>query len=332
VTGSPATATVNYAKTSATIRMTVSGILGTTGGAFTITNGSYTASYTQNTVGGAQDIDVPAAGTYTITSATPQTLDGLEYTVAVGTPSVTVNVGTTPTAANIAFTNTTNRVRTNLSGFVAGQTPVTLSCTGGTAVGPITLNQSATQPQVHVAGNNTTCTVTAPAWVNPTTGLTHVAAVVNNNVAPTTGAIAPQITIVYAAVQPRITINMQSVGTGTNNLPNGIAFTVRVSSSAYSATGGFKDFQGVTGTPLAIDVPSNNTYNVSINNSLTLTSQQWQVAAVGDVTTAGGSTVGTPALVAPNVVVSNIILGPSATPAVTDFQSIINIKWTGPLP
>ena len=112
------------------------------------------------------------------------------------------------------------------------------------------------------------------------------------------------------------------------------------SSNYFPLTGlAFQDYAGTTGANLLISVPGNGTYNVSINRTLTLGTQQWQIAVVGDISVNGATSVGggagSTALTPPNAVVQNIILGPNAVPAnilASDFAQTTTYRFTGPLP
>lgn len=335
--------TVNYATAATQINITTSG-LQSGSGSYTITGpNGFTGNFTDGN--GVRTLNVPSAGQYTITAAATQTIGGLQYGVVVapaGANAITVNVGPTPAAASVTYTNQTLRVAVSVTA-PTGVTPnVSLSCAGGAGFGPQAITTTGTNTYVvgnTATNNNATCTTTG----NSVTvgGLVYNATVVQAN--PNTSSTVPVATVTYVLAQPTITVNLTSIGGAPNNLPNGIAYTVRVTSSAYSAQGGFIDVQGVTGTPLVINAPVNGTYNVSINRILTLNTQVWRIQATADVTTSGGATTGTvnAGMVAtdfnppgpnprPNAIVSGIVLTGSTT--ATDYQAVVNFGFTGPLP
>ncbi|MBL0937325.1 MAG: Ig-like domain-containing protein [Gemmatimonadaceae bacterium] len=332
-------ATVNYGIAATQISITTSG-LQSGSGAYSISGpNGFTGNFTD--ANGTRLLNVPGAGTYTITAAGTQTIGGLQYgVVAAGNP-INVVVGSTPATASVTYTNQSLRVAVAVTAPVGVTPNVSLSCAGGAGFGPqaIATTGSNTYNVGNTAtNNNATCTTTA----NSVTvgGLVYNATVVQANA--NTSATVPVATVTYALAQPTITVNLTSIGGAPNNLPNGIAYTVRVTSSAYAGTGGFIDVNGVTGTPLVINAPVNGTYNVSINRILTLNTQVWRVNATADVTTSGGQTTGTvnAGMVAgdfaatpnprPNAIVSGIVLQGSTT--ATDYQAVVNFGFTGPLP
>ncbi|MBA3917810.1 MAG: hypothetical protein C0516_04390 [Gemmatimonas sp.] len=331
--------TVNYATAATQINITTAG-LQSGSGTYTITGpNGFTGNFTDGN--GTRTLNVPAAGAYTITAAATQTVNGLQYGVVAapaGVGAITVNVGPTPAAASVTYTNQTLRVAVSVTAPVGVTPNVSLSCAGGAGFGPQAITTTGTNTYVvgnTATNNNATCTTTG----NSVTvgGLVYNATVVQANA--NTSATVPVATVTYALAQPTITVNLTSIA---GNLPNGIAYTVRVTSSAYAGTGGFIDVNGVTGTPLVINAPVNGTYNVSINRILSLNSQVWRIEQTADVTTSGGATPGTvnAGMVSgdftatpnprPNAIVSGIVLTGSTT--ATDYQAVVNFGFTGPLP
>ncbi|MFN8717477.1 MAG: Ig-like domain-containing protein [Gemmatimonadaceae bacterium] len=334
-----ASATVTYGIAATQINVTTTGLFSGSGSYTVAGPGGYSASFTD--ANGTRTINVPAAGSYTITATATQTIGGLQYGVAVSASPVTVVVGSTPATSTLTYTQQTLRLNVAITA-PTGVTPnVSVSCTGGAGFASGTIASTGTTLLTTgntATDNNATCTTTAAAVT--VGGLTYTASISQANAS--TSSTIPTATVTYALVQPTITVNLGSIGGAPNNLPNGIAYSVRVTSSAYSSTGGFIDVPGVTGTPLVINAPVNGTYNVSINRILTLNTQTWRIEATADVTTTGGATVGTvnAGMVAgdfalspnprPNAIVSGIVLTGSAT--ATDYQAVVNFGFTGPLP
>ncbi len=331
--------TVNYALAATRISVTVSGLFGAAAGQFTIA-GTGGNSYTQLfTLGnGVNSINVPQAGIYNITAVTPQTIALDNYTVAVGTPSVTVTAGAAPSTTTVVFSNTTPRVSINAIAPLGVAPNIALNCNAGA----FTATQTATGSITYRPGaGNEACVITANAVVIGTDiyiATIGGAATPAGLITATLGNPAPSATVTYVLASPTLTVRSVSIGGGINNLPNGIAYSVRVSGNAFSAQGGFRDFPAVTGTDLVItaaDGLTEGTYNISFLNSLSLNTQLWGVAAVGNVASTGGRVVGIPNLVAPNVVIQNIEVGRATVPAnsvATDFASLNIISWTGPQP
>src|SRR5690606_30107700 len=128
----------------------------------------------------------------------------------------------------------------------------------------------------------------------------------------------------------QIAVSLMTTGGAPNNLPNGIPFTVRVTSSAFASTGGFRDFSGTTGpTPLVIPVPAGYTYNVSFPTSLVSGGQTWSAAAA-DASAAGGTGTNDIALSGANIVASDIVLS-GAPASAADFQASVTFGLTGPV-
>jgi len=329
-----ASATVTYAISATRIAVTSTGLATGASGTYTIaTIGSFTDA------NGTRTVNVPAATSYAVSATSPQTIGSFTYGVVVTGSPVTVVAGPTAQTATVTYTNQTERIAVAVAA-PAGVTPdVTYACTNGSTAGI-----TSTGTNTYTVGNSVsnaagTCAITAN---NVTVGsLTYVPTGMGNaTVSTSTGTITPNITVTYAVAQPTITVNMTSAA---GNLPNGIAYTVRVTSSAYAGSGGFIDVPGVTGTPLVINTPANGTYNVSINRQLSLNSQIWRIFLTADVTTTGGATPGTvnTGMVAtdfdppgpnprPNAIVSGIVLTGGTTS--TDFNAVVNFAWNGPLP
>jgi len=328
--------TVNYATAATQINITTAGLISGSG-TYTITGpNGFSGNFTDGN--GVRTLNVPAAGTYTISAAATQTIGGLQYGVGVAGNPINVVVGPVPAAASVTYTNQTLRVAVSVTAPVGVTPDVSLSCVGGNGFGPVAINTTGSNTYVTgntATDNDATCTTTA----NSVTvgGLVYNATVVQANA--NTSSTVPVATVSYVLAQPTITVNLTSIA---GNLPNGIAYSVRVTSSAYAGTGGFIDVNGVTGTPLVINAPVNGTYNVSINRILSLNSQIWRIEATADVTTNGGATPGTvnAGMVSgdfaltpnprPNAIVSGIVLTGSAV--ATDYQAVVNFGFTGPLP
>jgi hypothetical protein len=338
-----ASATVTYAISATRIAVTTAGLATSATGQYTI--GSGVGTFTD--ANGTRTINVPAAGSYSVTAASPQTIGSFVYTTAVTVSPVVVVAGPAAQTTTVNYTNTTERIAVAVVAPVGVTPDVTYTCAANAETGSITTTGTSTfvvgnpNAAAPIATAGATCAITA---ANVTAGgLTYVPTGTGNaNVSTSTGTITPNITVTYAVAQPTITVDLASIGGAPNNIPNGIAYTVRVTSSAYSATGGFIDVNGVSGTPLVINAPANGTYNVSINRVLTLGTQIWRINASADVTTAGGATTGTVSagLVAgdfaltpnprPNANVSNIVLAGGAL--ATDYQATVTFGFTGPLP
>jgi hypothetical protein len=333
-----ASATVTYAVSATRIAVTTAGLATGASGTYAIaTVGSFTDA------NGTRTVNVPAAGSYAVTAST-QTISGNTYTVAVTGSPVNVVAGPTAQTATVTYTNTTERIAVAVAA-PAGVTPnVTYTCAANAQTANITSTGTSTfvvgdpNASTPIATAGASCAITA---ANVTVGsLVYVPTGMGNaTVSTSTGTITPNITVLYTLAQPTITVNATSIA---GNLPNGIAYSVRVTSSAYAATGGFIDQACTTGTACVINAPINGTYNVSINRILTLNTQVWRVEASADVTTSGGATPGTvnAGMVTadftatpnprPNAVVSGIVLTGSAT--ATDYQAVVNFGFTGPLP
>jgi uncharacterized protein YjdB len=319
---------VTYINATTSLQLQVSGIVG--GGSYNFTiNGpnGFTQAITQGN--GTQTYTVPGAGSYSITPAfasTNQAIGAYIHTVPAATASQTVNPA--PAAAPVftqAFVNTTNHLQFTVSGL-----PGTLALPASAGCGIGAMQNGVNLRQV---GANASCTLTGDSFYNAA-DTTFYTTTFANPYAATTAASAPNYNVTYAANGAQITINTFSFGGPPNNLPAGIPFTVRLTSSNYLSTGGFRDFSGVTGTPLVIRVAA-GTFNVSISRNLTVGTQTWNIddpTQPTEVTlSAGNSTAGAARVVSGlNAVVQNIVI--SGTPTVvSDLQATIGFGFTGPI-
>jgi len=338
--------TVNYVPANTAIAITTTGLLGTAIGTYSIVGispVSFTTSGPQaNTTA---TFLVPFAGSYTVGSAnpvvSPVTIGAFAYTVSAA-QNVNVVAGGVPAPATITYTNTTPFINLVVN-MPVGVTPspnVTTTCPAN----PIVLTTATGTRQITTAAP-AVCTTTAAAvqlgttWYFPTiTGINPA-----NSIAAATLVGAPTTTVTYTAATAALVIRTASVGGVGNNLPAGIPFTVRVTSSAYVLTGGFQDFAGITGTGDQIVVPAvaGTVYNVSISRTLISGTQLWRIGGIPpialveptDLTIVGGTVgVGFNLLVTPtgvNAVYQNIV--PNGTPTiVTDIRPTITYIFTGP--
>lgn len=319
---------VTYINATTSLQLTVSGIVG--GGSYNFTiNGpnGFTQAITQGN--GTVTYTVPGTGSYSITPAfasTNQAIGAYIHTVPAAAAAQTVNPA--PAAAPVftqAFVNTTNHLQFTVSGL-----PGTLALPASAGCGIAAMQNGVNLRQV---GANANCTLTGDSFYNAA-DTTFYTTTFANPYAATTAASAPNYNVAYTANGAQITINTFSFGGAPNNLPNGIPFTVRLTSSNYASTGGFRDFAGTTGTPLVIRV-SAGTFNVSISRNLTVGTQTWNIndpTQAAEVTlSAGNSTAGAARVNSgPNAVVQNIVI--SGTPTlVTDLQATIGFGFTGPI-
>lgn len=217
--------------------------------------------------------------------------------------------------------NNTNHIQWNVSGLPAGATPLTSACFAGSIGNGNQLFQT--------IGNAAACTLAGDTFFNGANN-TFYTTTFANPYAASTAASAPTYNVTYTAQAAQITVNPITIGGGGNNLPNGIPFTVRLTSSVFAGQGGFADFSGTTGTPLVIPVAP-GVYNVSISRTLVVGNQTWNIATVpADVAATGGTTAPTIVTSGPNAVVQNITISGAPT-AVADIQATITPSFTGPI-
>ncbi len=262
-------------------------------------------------------VTVPSAGNYDVNGAAG-TYGSFSYTVA-GTANVTVSAGVTGTGT-ITYTNTTNYVRLTVSGVPTGVLAGVQTTCGADPT--VTENGNITE-RVITASASVVCTTVAPAFAFG--GQWYFAS--PNSVTATTDGGASVINVAYAPVTPRIRIT----STGSN-LPNGLQYTVRVTSSAFASTGGFQDFTCITGSNCDITMLADGTvYNVSFLRRLDSNTQRWTVDAAGqvDITGAPGASVTVDAAPTGSVLVDNVTASTTPTTAV-DVQRTIVITWNGP--
>lgn len=330
------TATVNYANATTSIKVAISGVVGTATPSFTISGPSGFTQTVTNQGNSTQTYVVPGPGSYTVTPANASgtvVLDGYTHNVPAAGAAQTVAV---PPAAvptfTIAYTNTTNHLVFNVSGLPTG-----VSLPASSACGIPAMANGTTLAKV---GGNTTCALTAGTDVYFHTATnTFYTTTFAGSYAATTAATPTSHNVTYTAAAPRIRVTTSSIGGGSNNLPNGIPFTVRVTGGSYSTVpAGYTDFPAVSGTPLDIPVVPGTVYNVSTVRQLSFASQIWQIAAGSDITASGGTTGGSNNVVSVsgtaatgNGIVTNIL--PKSSPAVVgDIQVTINFGFTGPIP
>ncbi len=147
---------------------------------------------------------------------------------------------------------------------------------------------------------------------------------------PTFGAApaSAQVTVTYAVLTPGLVITDAGILPG--NLPNGLTYTVRVTSSEYAGTGGFQDFTKTTGTNLVIPVVAGSIYNVSTSRTLTSQSQIWTTQAL-DVTALGGVGLNDVTQTVTNVVIDNTVSATAPANA-GEVRTTVTINWSGPTP
>lgn len=325
-------ATVNYVNATTMLEVVVSGVVGGGTPSFTIT-GPNGFSQTVSQGNGSQNYVVPGAGSYTVTPTGSLVLNGYTHTApaAVSGLNVALPPAAVPSAA-LAYTNTTNHVQFNVSGLPTG---LSLPASAGCSIAAMENGSNH-----FLVGANANCTLTGnqSAFHAPTNSF-YTTTFANPYAAATTAVGlgtngAPAHNVVYTQQAAQITVNAVSVGGGANNLPNGIPFTVRLTSSVYAAQGGFQDFPGVTGTPLVISTPP-GTYNVSIPLTLVVGTQTWNIVSPNTAAgvTFSGSTSTDAAVRNPsavNAVLQNVIIS-GAPAAVGDIQAVVNFIYTGPI-
>lgn len=318
-------ATVNYVNATTMLSVTVSGVVGGGTPSFTITGpNGFSQTVTQSN--GTANYVVPGAGTYTVTPAVNPTLNSYVHTspAPVGGLNVALPPAVVPNAA-LAYTNTTNHIQFNVSGLPTG---LNLPSAAGCGIGAM-----ANGNNHFLVGANANCTLagnqsafhSATNAFYTTTFTNPYAAAVTAAGSGTNGA--PAYNVVYTKQDAQITVNLVTAGGGSNNLPNGIPYTVRFTSSVYSATGGFQDFNGTTGTPLVVSAPP-GTYNVSIAITQVSGGQTW-TGTTGNTTASGGTGTNNITTAGSNLVVQNIIIS-GAPAAVADIQATVNFGLTGP--
>lgn len=320
--------TVTYVPATTALQVQVSGIVGGGTHPFVISGpNGFTQNITQGN--GTQTYTVPGIGTYTVT---PNNAGGASnigaYNHTVPAAVAGLNVQLPPTAAPIAafaFVNNTNHIQWNVSGLPAGATPLTSACFAGSIGNGNQLFQT--------IGNVAACTLAGDTFFNGANNTFYTTTFANPYAASTAGT-APTYNVTYTAQAAQITVNPFSFGGAPNNLPNGIPFTVRLTSSVFASQGGFADFSGTTGTPLVIPVAP-GTYNVSISRNLTVGNQTWNIddpTQAAEVTLSAGNTTAGAARVNSglNAVVQNIVISGAPT-LVTDIQATIGFGFTGPI-
>ena len=150
-------------------------------------------------------------------------------------------------------------------------------------------------------------------------------------------------TLTFTEVSPRIRIS--GTAASGSNLPSGLAYSVRVTSSAYA--GGFQDFACQTGSNCDITINTTDTYNVSLSRRIESGAQRWFVASTCaadvitiDVTAATGGTVSSTGGCigatanqdrAGTVQVAGFAVTATATTVAHHLKSIA-ITWVGPVP
>ncbi len=284
---------------------------------------------------------VPQAGSYNVTGTagtygtSAGAVNGFAYTV-VNPATSTVVAGSATATAVVAYTNTTNYIRLTVSGAPSGASVSTV-CAGDAAVATTT---NVTNKTITASGANVcTTTATTVAVEDPSTHIVTVYVPTISGTATASVLGTNSTTVTYAASNSNITVNAQSIGTGANNLPNGIPYTVRLTSSVYASLGGYKDFAAVTGTPLVISTPV-GIYNVSTSLSMVSGTQTWNI--VSPSTSAGVTYTGSRSTDAAarnpnaiNAVVQNIKIHSASAPdlaaAVGDIQAVVNFIYTGPI-
>ncbi|WP_291164592.1 Ig-like domain-containing protein [Gemmatimonas sp. UBA7669] len=316
--------TVTYVPATTALQVQVSGIVGGGSHGFVISGpNGFTQNITQGN--GTSTYTVPGIGAYTVT---PNNAGGASnigaYNHTIPAAVAGLNVQLPPTAAPVAafaFVNNTNHIQWNVSGLPTGATPLTSACFAGSIGNGNQLFQT--------IGNAAACTLAGASFFNGANN-TFYTTTFANPYAASTAASAPTYNVTYTAQSAQITVNPITIGGGGNNLPNGIPFTVRLTSSVFASQGGFADFSGTTGTPLVIPVAP-GVYNVSISRTLVVGNQTWNIATVpADVAATGGTTAPTIVTSGPNAVVQNITISGAPT-AVADIQATITPSFTGPI-
>lgn len=316
--------TVTYVPATTALQVQVSGIVGGGSHGFVISGpNGFTQNITQGN--GTSTYTVPGIGAYTVT---PNNAGGASnigaYNHTIPAAVAGLNVQLPPAAAPVAafaFVNNTNHIQWNVSGLPAGATPLTSACFAGSIGNGNQLFQT--------IGNAAACTLAGASFFNGANN-TFYTTTFANPYAASTAASAPTYNVTYTAQSAQITVNPITIGGGGNNLPNGIPFTVRLTSSVFASQGGFADFSGTTGTPLVIPVAP-GVYNVSISRTLVVGNQTWNIATVpADVAATGGTTAPTIVTSGPNAVVQNITISGAPT-AVADIQATITPSFTGPI-
>jgi hypothetical protein len=286
--------------------------------------------------GTSANLVVPAAGEYQIvgTAGSYGTAVGVSTSFAytVSAAATTTTAPGTPGAGTITYTNTTPFMKLGVSGVPAGASAaVSTVCAASPAV---STTDNVTDKLITAALASDVCTTTAPfisfggsfyfSTVSGTASATAAATV----------AAANGTTVTYgSAVAPRIRITTASAVGAGNNLPDGLSFTVRVTSSAYTGVG-FQDFTCTTGTPCDIAVTPGTTYNVSFNRRLESNNQRWHVPDAASVAASNGTVSITGASgsdAAGNALVNGVTASTTPT-AATDVQRTIVITYTGPNP
>lgn len=318
-------ATVNYTLSTTQVSVTVSGVVGGGTPSFTIA-GPNGFSQTVSQGNGTQNYVVPGAGTYSVTPTGSSVLNGYTHTAPAAVTGL--NVALPPAAvpnAALAYTNTTNHIQFNVSGLPTG---MNLPSAAGCGIGSMANGSNhflvGANANCTLAGNQSTFHAPTNSFYTTTFANPYAAAVTASG-SGTNGA--PAYNVVYTQQAAQITVNLVTAGGGSNNLPNGIPFTVRFTSSTYAATGGFQDFNGTTGTPLVVSAPP-GTYNVSIAITQVSGGQTW-TGTTGNTTATGGTGTNNITTAGTNLVVQNIVIS-GAPAAAADIQATVNFGLTGP--
>lgn len=337
-TGGLGTASFTYAIAATRVSVAVSGLSAGLAPTHSLTGAGFNLTPALGNTVTPVVVNVPAAGTYTLTAASPVASGPFDFVADVNltgtnTANVVVVTGPTPQAFNVVYSQTNQRLALRIVDTAGVVTPnVTLSCIGGTAAFPLSFG--VTGDQLVTVGTTVTpataCTVTAPPVVVGDS--TYVATIVNGSPTASTAlfttfddVLAPAgatTTVTYNLALPTITLTTGAIG----NLPPGISFNVVVSGPGF--TGGQQTFQVITGQSNVITLPANGTYNLSLPQTISTVSPQqvWTIVANTDVVTGGTATnTGTAAPPANGVVVvSPIIVGAGALTQTT------LVNFTGP--
>jgi len=279
-------------------------------------------------------LNVPE-GDYTLTPTSPFAPSGttLRFTAPAATLTAAPNA---PATFNVAYTQQNQRVAVRVTGpaLIPAFAPnVTVDCTTNQAT-VTSLGDAFPVVGATDAAAAGACTVTAPEVLR--NGIWYAATITNVTPTPSTGVFttftgaptAAQVTVAYTALTPAIVI--EDAGIAPGNLPNGLTYTVRVTSSEFAAEGGFRDFTKTTGTNLVIAAVPGSIYNVSVARTLVSTTQTWTTQDA-DVSATGGDGANLVTQTATNVVVDNV--RSAATPAAAaEVRATITIEWTGPTP
>jgi hypothetical protein len=284
--------------------------------------------------GTSAELVLPTAGTYSIEGT------GGSYGTAVGSaPSFTYTVSSAVSASSapgtvgsglITYTNTTRFVKLGVTGVPVGASAaVSTQCATETAV---TTTGNVADRLITSAGPNV-CTTTAPAIsLNGSFYFGTVSGTATASAAATVAA-ASGTTVTYGpATAPRIRITAAANAAAGNNLPNGLSFTVRATSSAYPS--GFQDFTCITGQNCDIPVTAGTLYNISVNRRLDSNNHRWYMGASTDASASSGTATitGTAggADHAGNILVTGVSASASPT-AAADVQRTIVFTFTGPI-